>query len=258
MFPLNHSACIFVQPQDAPAARQLCCGSAQCVQQARGILGQRKSDFFFPQPLWGFSPLLRGWDLLIWGFLNRSFQQFAVQWQEWFAGGLAYSETHTNFWFLNSALQTKYSKVQRRKWFIPVYHSYTLEVWWPFQLSGGSYGSFWKQPMEIAWEGNLVDICGAILIELETTCPKRTGSERAGGCDTPTGQWISNLWQKALTSHSEHPWVRDSQLFFRGAVIDHQSCNYFNWRKLPAWHLSALHQPQPVRSSGVWLQGCLL
>lgn len=68
MFPLNHSACIFVQPQDAPAARQLCCGSAQCVQQARGILGQRKSDFFFPQPLWGFSPLLRGWDLIIWVF----------------------------------------------------------------------------------------------------------------------------------------------------------------------------------------------
>lgn len=127
--------------------------------------------------------------LLFWEDETSSFeffkQKFAVQWQKWFTGGLAFNETHTNFWFLNSALQTKYSKVQKRKWFIPVYHSYTLEIWWPFQLSGGSYGSFWKQPMEIAWEGNLVDICGAILIELETTCPKRTGSERAGGCDTP-------------------------------------------------------------------------
>lgn len=50
MFPLQHSACVFVLSQDAPAASQLCFGSTLCLQQVREILGQKQSAFAFLSP----------------------------------------------------------------------------------------------------------------------------------------------------------------------------------------------------------------
>lgn len=81
MFPLHHSSCIFVPSQDAPANRQLCFGSALCLQQVRGILGQRQSAFPSPALVRFLSPseMMRPpYPIFL---IRKSFQKVTVQWQ---------------------------------------------------------------------------------------------------------------------------------------------------------------------------------